>query len=101
MNEIILAAIQHGYLYSRKLDEDTIAIIRTNHLLGKRSIGFHGRLTIMEPQQIHLIQTSVYMQYQIPGTELRLTLDPCSNHQFDWTTPTTSELHHFILVEGA
>ncbi|EIV0540772.1 hypothetical protein L7B14_004244 [Salmonella enterica] len=101
MNEIILAAIQHGYLISRKLSEEAIDMIRTNYLLGNRMVSIHDSLTILKPEQIHLIQTNVYMQYQIPGTELRLTLEPCSNSQFEWPTPSVQEMYHFIRVEGA
>lgn len=100
MNEIILATVQHGYLFSRKLSEKAIDIIRTNYLLGNRMVSILDLLTIMKPEQIHLIQANVYMQYQIPGTELRLTLEPCSNSQFDWPTPSAQEMYHFIRVEG-
>ncbi len=101
MSEIILAAIQHGYLISRKLSEEQIGVIRTNYLLGNRMIDYHDSLTILKPDQIHLIQTNVYMQYQIPGTDLRITLEPCSNSQFEWPTPSVQEMYHFIRVEGA
>lgn len=100
MDEIIIAAIQHGYLISRKLNQEEIDGIRTNYLLGNRMVDLHDSLTIMKPEQIHLIQTNVYMQYQIPGTELRLTLEPCSNSQFEWPTPSVQEMYHFIRVEG-
>lgn len=101
MNEIILATIQHGYLISRKLSEEDIGVIRTNYLLGNRMINYRDSLTILKPEQIHLIQTNVYMQYQIPGTELRITLEPCSNSQFEWPTPSAQEMYHFVRVEGA
>lgn len=100
MSEIIIAAVQHGYLISRKLNQEEIDGIRTNYLLGNRMVDFRDSLTIMKPEQIHLIQTNVYMQYQIPGTELRLTLEPCSNSQFEWPTPSVQEMYHFIRVEG-
>ena len=101
MAEIILATIQHGYLISRKVSEEEIGVIRTNYLLGNRMINFQDSLTILKPEQIHLIHTNVYMQYQIPGTELRITLDPCSNAQFEWPTPSVQVMYHFIRVEGA